>query len=161
MQAIRQAVLVQGMQGNWTEGKMMSETMVKNDMAGFDCRRGLRERLNIIAAAEAHVVWKNRLGEHVRGLSHEPLGAALLGQDGVCQLGGLISGAAFAAFRGMDEHRQLRIAHEQFHQLAAVVIEKLNGGDQKAARALFENEYNHALHDIIRSLSTINRLLLE
>lgn len=140
---------------------MKVEESVKSATACFDSRRGLHERLNLIAAAEAHVVWKNRLGNHVRGLGHEPLGAALLGQDGVCQLGGLICGAAFAAFRGMDEHRQLRIAHEKFHQLAGVVIEKLNGGDQKSAETLFENEYSHALHDILQSLSTINRLLLE
>lgn len=141
----------------------MLDVSVAGDVFGFDCgcKQGLRGRLNIIAAAEAHVVWKNRLGNHVRGGSHEPLAAALLGQDGICQLGSLISGAAFAAFRGMDEHRQLRVAHEQFHQVASVVIEKLNRGDREGAEVLFENEYSHALRDIIQSLSTINRLLLE
>ena len=141
----------------------MQQVSVTSDAAGFGCcnKQGLRDRLNIIAAAEAHVVWKKRLGDHVQGLSHELLGAALLGQDGVCQLGGLIDGAAFAAFRGTDEHRQLRVGHEKFHQLAALVIEKLNGGDRKAAKALFDNEYSQALRDILQSLSIINRLLLE
>lgn len=125
------------------------------------CKQGLRDRLNIVAAAQAHVVWKNRLGNHVRGLNLEPLGAALLGQDGVCQLGLLINGAAFAAFREMDEFWKLSAAHQKFHQLASVVIEKLNEGDHKAAEALFENEYSLAFHDIIGSLSAINRLLLE
>ncbi|MDP1872309.1 MAG: CZB domain-containing protein [Gallionella sp.] len=132
-----------------------------SDGAELDCRckRDLRDRLNIVAAAEAHVVWKNRLGSHVHGVSHEPLGAALLGQDGVCQLGGLINGAAFAIFRDMEEFWQLNEAHQKFHQLASVVIEKLKGGDVSGAEALFENEYSLACRDVIQSLSAINRQL--
>ncbi|MDO8351071.1 MAG: CZB domain-containing protein [Gallionella sp.] len=135
----------------------------KYEAADFDSygKRGLRDRLNIIAAAEAHVVWKNRLGNHVRGVSHEPLGAALLGQDGICQLGRLINGTALAVFHEKEVYRQLRVAHEQFHQLALVVVDKLKAGDHTGAAALFENEYSHALHDILQSLSQINRLLLE
>lgn len=133
------------------------------ELSDFDgyAKRGLRDRLNIIAAAEAHVVWKNRLGNHVRGVSHEPLGAALLGQDGICQLGRLINGTALAAFHEKDVYRQLRVAHEQFHRLALVVVDKLKAGDHTGATALFENEYSHALHNILQSLSQINRLLLE
>jgi len=135
----------------------------KYEAADFDnyAKRGLRDRLNIIAAAEAHVVWKNRLGSHVRGVSHEPLGAALLGQDGPCQLGRLINGTALAVFHGKDAYQQLRVAHEQFHQLALVVVDKLKAGDRSGAEALFDNEYSHALHNILQSLSQINRLLLE
>ncbi len=147
----------------------MQEVSVTHDgasthnAAGVDGfpKRGLRGRLNIIAAAEAHVVWKNRLGHHVRGVSHEPLAAAALGQDGICQLGSLIHGAAFAVFHETDAYRQLCVAHEQFHQLALVVVDKLKAGDQEGAEALFENEYSLALHDILQSLGQINRLLLE
>jgi len=134
-----------------------------HDAVGFDCccKRGLRDRMNIIAAAEAHVVWKNRLGNHVRGVSLEPLGAAMLGQDGVCQLGSLINGRAFDEFQALDEYRQLKAAHEQFHQLSQQVVEKLQGGQRVAATALFENEYSAALSGILQSLSKMNRLLLD
>ncbi len=124
------------------------------------CKHGLRDRLNIVAAAEAHVIWKIRLGHHVRGLGHEPLGAALLGQDGVCQLGNLIDGAAFSAFRGMDEYDRLRKSHQQFHQLALLVLEKLEAEDRDGAENLFNHEYSFALRDILYSLSKINGLLL-
>jgi hypothetical protein len=134
-----------------------------HDVTGFDCccKRGLRDRLNIIAAAEAHVVWKNRLGHHVRGAGSEPIGAALFGQDGICQLGRLINGSAFSEIRDRDEYRQLRDAHQQFHQLTAVVVEKLEAQDRSGAATLFENEYSAALRDILQSLGRINRLLLE
>lgn len=140
---------------------MRIEESVNNGKVGLECRRGLHERLHLISAAETHVVWKNRLGEHVQGPGHEPLGAALLGQHGACQLGDLIGGAAFAAFRGMDAHRQLGVAHDKFHQLADAVIEKLNVGDHKAAQVLFENEFTHALHDMLQSLTCIHRQLME
>jgi hypothetical protein len=141
----------------------MHGSSVTYDAAGFDChsKRGLRDRLNIISVAEAHVTWKNRLGNHVRGISREPLVATLLGQDGVCQLGSLINGAAFAVLREWDEYRQLSVAHQQFHQLARVVVEKLQADDHDGAETLFKNEYSFALRDIIQSLSKINRLLLE
>lgn len=129
---------------------------------GFDCnyKQGLRDCLNIIGVAQAHVVWKNRLGNHVQGVSLEPLSATLLGQEGVCHLESHINGAAFSAFHEMDEFWKLRAAHQKFHQLASVVIEKLKGGDHKGAEVLFENEYSLAFHDIIGSLSVINRQLL-
>lgn len=139
---------------------MKYETALEYESLDCGCKRGLRDRLNIIAAAEAHVVWKNRLGHHVQGVSREPLGAALLGQDGVCQLGNLIDGAAFSSFRGMPEFGQLREAHQQFHQLASVVVEKLQKQDIDGAQTLFNNEYSFALRDILQSLSKINRLLL-
>jgi hypothetical protein len=134
---------------------------VANETIGFDCgcKRGLRDRLNLVAAAEAHVVWKNRLGNFVRGISLEPLAAALLGQDGVCQLGDLIDGAAFFSLRETDEYWQLRTAHYQFHQLADVVFEKLQANDLVGAASLFENEYSAALRETLQSLSKINRLL--
>lgn len=138
---------------------MKIEESVNNATTGLDIRRGLHERLHLISAAETHVVWKNRLGEHVQGLGQEPLCAALLGQK--CQLGELIGGAAFAAFRGMDAHRQLCVAHDTFHRLADAVIERLNGGDHKAARVLFENELTDALHDMLRSLTCIQRQLMD
>lgn len=141
-------------------GGNMFALPVENSARSLATRQGLRDRLNIIAAAEAHVVWKKRLGSHLRGAANEPLGGALLGQDGVCQLGRLISGAAFAEFQDMEEHRQLRVAHDAFHSCTSAVIEKLNAGDRAGAEAIFENEYSRALHDIIQSLSAINRLLV-
>lgn len=141
----------------------MHGVSVTQNAVGFSCsgRRGMSGRLSLIAAAEAHVVWKNRLGHHVQGVSPEPLGKALLGQDGICQLGSLIDGAAFADFRDVEEYRQLKAAHEQFHQLGTEIVEKLKRGDRDGARVLFENDYSLALLDILQSLSIINRMLLE
>lgn len=141
----------------------MKATVSTHDAVGFDCccKRGLRDRMNIIAAAEAHVVWKNRLGNHVRGTSLEPLGAAMLGQDGVCQLGSLIDGLAFDEFRNMDEYHQLKVAHQQFHKLSREVVKKLLVDDRAGATSLFEKEYSTALTAMLQSLGKMNKMLLD
>ena len=133
------------------------------DVFGFDyfCRRDMGERLNLIAAAEAHVLWKTRLGHHVRGSIREPLESALIGQDGVCQLGGWINGSVFDPIRDMDVYRQLNEAHRQFHQLGADIVDRLKAGDRSGAEAIFTNEYSQSLRRIIQSLTEINRLLQE
>jgi hypothetical protein len=139
------------------QGETMIEVAVSED--GFDCcnKRGLRDRLNLIAAAEAHVAWKIRLGNYIWG---EALLDAVFPEQ-VCPLGNLINGAAFSAFRERDEYRSLSDAHQKFHQLASVVVEKRKADDKAGAAAMFENEYSLALRDILQSLSKINRLLTE
>lgn len=138
---------------------MKHEIAVVNEAMNQEFRRGLRGRLNIIAAAEAHVVWKNRLSHHVNGVSKEPLGSALLGQDGICQLGNLIDGAALASLGNDEEFQRLRAAHQQFHKLAHEVVHKLEGDDRTGAKALFENEYSAALSQILTSLTKLNRMM--
>lgn len=113
-------------------------------------------RMNFAAAAEAHMVWKNRLGQHVYGISTEPLGAAALGQDGVCQLGRLLNGRAFDSLFSEDDCRQLKDEHELFHQLSAEVIERLGVGDREAAISLFENDSSAVLCGLLQSLSRMN-----
>ncbi|HEX5337920.1 MAG TPA: CZB domain-containing protein [Gallionella sp.] len=133
------------------------------DFFGFDYyhRSDMGERLNLIAAAEAHVLWKTRLGHHVNGSVREPLESALVGQDGVCQLGNWINGAAFMPFRDMDAYKELNDAHRQFHDLGVEIVAKLKAGDRCGAESLFKHEYSAALRRIIQSLTEINKQLRE
>ncbi len=122
-------------------------------------KRIMRDRLNLLAAAEAHVLWKNRLGHHVRGDSRESIEAAPLGQDGICQLGNWINGSVFEPFCNLDEFKQLIEAHQQFHHFGDKVIEMLKAGDRSGAGAIFNNEYSQSLRSIIQSLTEINKQL--
>lgn len=133
------------------------------DFFGFDHyhRRDMLDRLNLLEAVEAHVLWKTRLGHHVRGNIREPLESALVGQDGVCRLGNLINDPVFRPFHGSDVYQRLSEAHRQFHESAAAIIENLKEGDRNGADAIFRNEYSRALRNIIESLTGINRLLQE
>lgn len=124
-------------------------------------KRALRSRLNLVAAAEAHILWKTRLGHHVNGSIRESLESAPLGQDGICQLGSWIDGSAFESLRGDEVYQQLSEAHHKFHQLGALVVEKLKAGDRSSAEKIFMNEYSQALRQTIQSLIEINKVLQE
>lgn len=139
---------------------MVMLTDVK-DSLGIDRyqKRELRNRLNLVAAAEAHILWKTRLGHHVQGNMRESLESAPLGQDGICQLGSWINGSVLEPFCEPEVHQQLSDAHRQFHQFGSLIIERLKGGDRGGAAAIFENEYSQSLRRIVRALTEINKRL--
>lgn len=124
-------------------------------------KRESRRRLNLVAAAEAHILWKTRLGHHVQGNIRESLASATLGQDGICQLGSWINGSVLKPFCEPEVHQQLSDAHQQFHQFGALIIERLKAGDRDGAMAIFKNEYNQSLRYIIQALTAINKGLQE
>jgi hypothetical protein len=124
-------------------------------------KRELRGRFNLVAAAEAHILWKTRLGHHVQGNIRESLESAPLGQDGICQLGSWINGSVLEPFCEPEVHQQLSEAHRQFHQSGALIIERLKAGDRSGAAAIFRNEYNQSLRQIIQALTEINKCLQE
>lgn len=131
---------------------------VKNFLVTDNARQSkIRGKLNLVAAAEAHIVWKARLEHHVQGTIRESLNAAPLGQDGLCQLGSWIRGSVLKPFCGPEVHRQLSEAHEQFHQLGDLIIEKLKAGDRRGAEMIFINEYTPSLRRMIQALTVINR----
>jgi len=135
-------------------------TGVKNFLGVTHSRRHeLRGRLNLVAAAEAHILWKTRLGHHVEGNIRESLDSSPLGQDGICQLGSWIRGSVLEPFGEPEVHRQLSEAHRQFHQLGALIIARLKAGDRKGAAEIFGNEYNQSLRQIIQALTEINKHL--
>ncbi len=124
-------------------------------------KRELHRRLNLVAVAEAHILWKTRLGHHVQGNIRESLDSAPLGQDGICQLGSWINGSVLEPFCDIEVHRQLSEAHKQFHHSGGAIIEKLKAGDRSAAAAIFRNEYSQSLRHIIQALTEINKHLQE
>jgi len=131
------------------------------DFFGFDEARASRRELNLLGAAEAHILWKARLGHHIEGNIREPLEHVMVGQSGFCQLGCWISGPELEPFRELPEFDQLKESHRQFHQFGGLIVEKLKSGERSAAREIFRNEYNQALRAIIQALTGINRHLHE
>lgn len=124
-------------------------------------KRELRGRLNLVAAAEAHILWKTRLGHHVQGNIRESLESAPLGQDGICQLGNWINGSVLEPFCELEVHQQLSEAHHQFHQFGGLIVEKLKAGDRDGAAAVFRDEYSQSLRNTIQALTEINKCLQE
>ena len=122
-------------------------------------KRELRGRLNLVAAAEAHILWKTRLGHHVQGNIRESLESAPLGQDGICQLGSWINGSVLEPFCELEVHQQLSEAHQRFHQFGGLIVAKLRAGDRDGAAAVFRDEYCQSLRNTIQALTEINKCL--
>ncbi len=124
---------------------------------GLNVNPASYDELNLLAAAEAHILWKARLGHHIEGHLREPLEMMLVGQGGFCQLGYWIDGPELKPFREMPEYAQLKEAHRLFHHLGGLIVEKIKSGERGDAREIFRNEYNQALHAVIQALTGINR----
>lgn len=141
----------------------MALSIGMNSFSGLGIRpkRELGSRLNLVAAAEAHILWKTRLGHHIHGSIREPLESAPVGQDGICQLGNWINGSVFETLRGSDAYQRLHDAHLQFHQLGAIIIGRLKTGDRSSAEEVFMNGYSQSLRHLIQSLAEINKILQE
>jgi len=131
------------------------------DFFGFNYhqKRDMQGKFDLIDVAEAHILWKTHLGHHIAGNIREPLETALIGQDGICRLGIWINSSMLEPFCGLDVHKQLKEAHQQFHQFGDLIVEQLRAGDRGSAAAIFRNEYNQALRRIIQSLTEINKQL--
>lgn len=115
--------------------------------------------LDLIGAAEQHVLWKNKLGHHVTGRIKDELESGLIGQDGICKLGSWIKGAELHNLRNTQAYRELDFAHALFHEFGGNIMEKLQQGDRGGAEELYKNEYSLAMQHIIKALTKINQLL--
>ena len=137
-----------------------------NKMTGFlnigtPLKRDMRDRINLIAAAEQHVLLKAHLGHHVYGRTRDALDSSIYGHDGLCQLGSWINGSVLEPFCELEVRQQLSESHQQFHQFGALIIERLKAGDRSGAAAIFRSEYNQSLRRIIQALTEINKRLQE
>ena len=121
----------------------------------------MREQLDLVGAAEQHLLWKNRLGHHIQGDINEALDAGLVGQSGICQLGAWIKGSELHVLCGTPAYRELDSAHALFHEFGADIIRKLKQGDHAEADSIFKNEYSLAMQHIVQALTKINHLLQE
>ncbi|MBI3221533.1 MAG: CZB domain-containing protein [Nitrosomonadales bacterium] len=124
-----------------------------------DFRHDMRDGVNLLGAAEKHILWKNRLGHHVQGSIREPVEGILVGQSGICQLGSWLNGVASELLRELPEFEQLQQAHQRFHHLGGQIIEKLQVGHREQAAVIFRNEYNQALRHVIQGLTGLNKHL--
>jgi len=136
-------------------------TAVTKDLFNFDTTRKqeARSKFDLISVAETHVLWKTRLGHHVQGNIRESLELFTVGQNGICQLENWLNTTVLESFCDATVYSQLKKSHQQFHQLGALIVEKLKVGDRAGAAEIFKNEYSLSLRQIIQALTEINKQL--
>jgi len=116
--------------------------------------------MNFFEAINAHVAWKVRLQQHIKGVSEEQLDATVVGRDDQCALGKWIYNN-IGRHGEMPLFRQVQEQHADFHRCAAEIIDSANRGDQTEAEHKLHHDYAHLSHMIVKSLSRLGKELPE
>lgn len=118
-----------------------------------------KSSLDIVSAIEAHVRWKIRLEAHINGTSTENLDPEVVCKDDQCVLGKWIHGEGRAKYDGEPLFASLKKVHADFHQAAADVIRKANGGDKPGAlEMLQEGRYAKCSYAVKTELARLCRV---
>lgn len=84
--------------------------------------------LNMREAIQAHIDWYHRIENVLSGTSHERPEVATVASDHNCALGKWIHGQAQQKFGHLNEFRELKHQHAEFHMLVGKVLnDALNG----------------------------------
>ncbi|HEY0635544.1 MAG TPA: CZB domain-containing protein [Gammaproteobacteria bacterium] len=116
--------------------------------------------MNFFEAINAHVAWKMRLQQHIKGESAERLDAAIVGRDDLCALGKWLH-AHREQHNDMAQFRQVVELHADFHRCAAEIIDTVNRGKRQEAEHKLHHDYAHLSQMIVKSLNKLGKELPE
>lgn len=93
--------------------------------------------LNIKDALDAHNRWTGRLQSMLNGRSNEQIEVSEVAVDHKCALGKWIHNHGRDHFGALDEYKELKRIHAEFHLTAGEVLNNVkNGNDEKAEYGL-------------------------
>lgn len=107
-------------------------------MTSDGCVGGVLPGLDVMAAIQVHVQWKQRLLAHIRDPQAEPLDPDVVGSDRLCELGQWIHGQGEAKYGEHPGFQTLKAMHAEFHACAADVIHAVERGEQAHALKLLQ-----------------------
>jgi len=90
--------------------------------------------LNMRSALDAHVQWTHRLEAIINGTSSERLEVGQVASDCNCVLGKWIHGYAKQHFSELEDYRELKRVHADFHLTAGQVLNDLQHGQNTEAK---------------------------
>ncbi len=115
------------------------------------------EQLDVFAAIQAHVQWKQRLLNYINGRSEEQLDPEVVGSDCLCALGRWIYGHGSQHYGKHPNFLSLKSVHADFHGHAAEVVQAVDRGETKQAlRLLQSGDYPRASNRIKSMLAGLS-----
>ncbi len=113
--------------------------------------------LDVHAAMQAHMAWKQRLEDLLEKVdTRDSLDPLHVCRDDQCQLGKWIHSDAAAHYATSEAYKTLRTAHADFHQAAAkVIILAQSGDDEQAREVLHTGAFAKASAKVKRELARI------
>lgn len=110
------------------------------------------EQLDVFAAIQAHVQWKQRLLSYIQGTSEEELDAEKVGSDCLCSLGQWIYGHGGRNYGEHASFTELKNTHADFHTHAAEVVLAVQRGQTEEAMTLLQKGEYPKVSNRIKSM---------
>jgi len=122
----------------WLEKKLAGDNSAK---LTFDKGQEEFAGLNLKQVLDAHLAWNDRLTKYLNGTSVENLDVHQIAPDNLCILGKWIYGPGEKRFQEIQEFKDLRDTHREFHLTAGQVLIEHNGGNRQAANQLLAGKF--------------------
>lgn len=119
-------------------------------------KKEIRDEINLMEAAQAHIGWKMRLQQYLDGTSGENLDPEVVCRDDQCKLGVWIYGSARNHFGDEEAFHALTADHAVFHQLAGKIVSYAQVSKFDEAHALMEGEYKRVSRKVVMALTELN-----
>lgn len=104
-------------------------------------------------AIDAHLKWKERLQNHVAGISNEPLDIQTVARDDCCALGIWLNGEGQTHYGASPGFEIVRQTHARFHRCAGdVLATATKRGAGEAMHMLKEGEYARVSDEVTAAL---------
>lgn len=136
----------------------MSFISALRSIVGMDflAREEVRREINFYEAVEAHLSWKMRLNDYLKGHSTEELQPQHICQDNRCVLGKWIHGPGKARFGEIPLFQQLTEEHAKFHYHASKVVEAHQAGNSALAEQLLQEDFAHQSKKTVHCLTKLH-----
>jgi hypothetical protein len=119
-------------------------------------KKAILDEINLMEAAQAHIVWKLRLLRYLDGSSTEQLDPAVVCRDDQCKLGVWIHGIGQSHFGSEAAFQVMRADHAIFHQHAGQIVRYSQVKKLDEARALLNGKYRQVSYKVVMALTELN-----
>ena len=105
-------------------------------------------------AVKAHIKWKSRLVDYIKGDSKEELEVEKVACDDKCDLGKWLYGSA-ASFARLPEYNELKDSHAQFHRSVGVIVQCVHDHKHDEATSKLGGEFFQLSNQTIRAIKAL------
>lgn len=109
-------------------------------------------QLDVFAAIQAHVQWKQRLLHYIDSDGEERLDPEVVGSDCRCELGQWLYGHGATRYGDHPKFQSLKKIHADFHAYAADVVRAVDNGEREHALRLLQNGEYPKVSNRIKSM---------
>ncbi len=105
-------------------------------------------------AVNAHIKWKSRLVDYIKGNSSEELEVAKVSCDDKCDLGKWLYGPA-KTYQHYPEYGELKKSHAAFHRSVGVIVQCVHDKHMDEATSKLGGEFFQLSNQTIRAIKTL------